>query len=219
MSGIIGSRFNTRGSGLVGSVGTDGQVFTSSGAGTSHTFEDAAGGGAWTLINAQTASDDAEIEFTDSHFTSTYDVYKVIISNMIPATDNTSVNLRYSQSAAYNTGSNYQWGNVYSVPNSHNKQGYDAHTYHVLSTHYIGNATGEAYNAEVTIYNPLQTNNYQMFVSTSVYPQQNGTEADWSVGFGRFKTGYGTAIDAFKFYQSSGNITSGKFILYGLALS
>ena len=45
MSGIVGSRFNTRGSGLVGSLGTDGQVFTSAGAGTSAVFEAAAGGG------------------------------------------------------------------------------------------------------------------------------------------------------------------------------
>jgi len=42
MSGIVGSRLNTRGSGLVGSLGTDGQVFTSSGAGAGAVYEDAA---------------------------------------------------------------------------------------------------------------------------------------------------------------------------------
>jgi len=45
MSGIVGSYFNTRGSGLVAKLGTDGQVFTSSGAGVSQAFEAAAGGG------------------------------------------------------------------------------------------------------------------------------------------------------------------------------
>ena len=39
MSGIIGSRLNTRGSGVIGSLGTDGQVLTSSGAGLSATHE------------------------------------------------------------------------------------------------------------------------------------------------------------------------------------
>jgi len=43
MSGIVGSRLNSRGSGLVGSLGTDGQALTSSGAGTGMVFE-AAGG-------------------------------------------------------------------------------------------------------------------------------------------------------------------------------
>ena len=45
MSGIVGSRLNIRGSGLVGSLGTDGQVFTSSGAGVGAAYEAAAGGG------------------------------------------------------------------------------------------------------------------------------------------------------------------------------
>ena len=45
MSGIVGSRLNIRGSGLVGSLGTDGQIFTSSGAGAGAVFEAAPGGG------------------------------------------------------------------------------------------------------------------------------------------------------------------------------
>jgi len=45
MSGIVGSYFNTRGSGVVAKLGTDGQLFTSSGAGVSQAFEAAAGGG------------------------------------------------------------------------------------------------------------------------------------------------------------------------------
>jgi len=39
MSGIVGSKFNHRGSGLVGSLGTDGQHMLSSGAGKSNVFE------------------------------------------------------------------------------------------------------------------------------------------------------------------------------------
>ena len=45
MSGIIGSKLNIRGSGRIAKLGTDGQVLTSSGAGTQAAFEDAAGGG------------------------------------------------------------------------------------------------------------------------------------------------------------------------------
>jgi len=45
MSGIIGSKLNIRGSGLVAKLGTDGQVLTSAGAGVSAVYEDAAGGG------------------------------------------------------------------------------------------------------------------------------------------------------------------------------
>ena len=45
MSGIVGSRLNTRGSGIVGSLGTDGQILLSSGAGTSAVFETVSAGG------------------------------------------------------------------------------------------------------------------------------------------------------------------------------
>tara|TARA_Y100001951_G_scaffold6534_1_gene4058 strand:- start:2239 stop:2922 length:684 start_codon:yes stop_codon:yes gene_type:complete len=55
MSGIVGSRLNCRGSGLVGSLGSDGQVLTSSGAGTSAVFEAAAGGFDVSSITGATA--------------------------------------------------------------------------------------------------------------------------------------------------------------------
>jgi hypothetical protein len=61
MSGIVGSRLNNRGSGLIGSLGTDGQVLTSSGAGAGTVFEAAEAGGitmmdAWYTTSAQTHS-------------------------------------------------------------------------------------------------------------------------------------------------------------------
>ena len=57
MSGIVGSYFNIRGSGVVGKLGTDGQLFTSAGSGIKHGFEAASGGGdvthaAWFRITA-----------------------------------------------------------------------------------------------------------------------------------------------------------------------
>ena len=50
MSGIIGSKLNIRGSGLVAKLGTDGQILTSTGAGTQAAFEDAAAGISWQAI-------------------------------------------------------------------------------------------------------------------------------------------------------------------------
>ena len=50
MSGIIGSRLNVRGSGIVAKLGTDGQALTSSGAGVAAAFEDVAGGISWQSV-------------------------------------------------------------------------------------------------------------------------------------------------------------------------
>ena len=56
MSGIVGSRLNIRGSGLVGGLGTDGQVLTSAGAGQEIVFESVSSA-ALTAINNATANE------------------------------------------------------------------------------------------------------------------------------------------------------------------
>ena len=70
MSGIVGSRLNNRGSGLIGSLGTDGQVFTSAGAGAGAVFEAAAGGGG-KILQVQHANIDASTAITAVSFTAT----------------------------------------------------------------------------------------------------------------------------------------------------
>ena len=47
MSGIVGSKLNVRGSGIVAKLGTDGQGLTSSGVGVTAAFEDLAAGISW----------------------------------------------------------------------------------------------------------------------------------------------------------------------------
>ena len=57
MSGIVGSKFNIRGSGLVGSLGTDGQHMLSAGPGVSNVFETVAAGGSTPAFSAELGSD------------------------------------------------------------------------------------------------------------------------------------------------------------------
>ena len=66
MSGIVGSAHNIRGSGIVAKLGTDGQVFTSAGAGVSQGFEAAAGGGKIGQV-VQTLKTDHETSTSDSY--------------------------------------------------------------------------------------------------------------------------------------------------------
>jgi hypothetical protein len=54
MSGIVGSKLNIRGSGRIAKLGTDGQVLTSAGAGTSAVYEDLAGGISWQSVTTGT---------------------------------------------------------------------------------------------------------------------------------------------------------------------
>ena len=82
MSGIIGSYHNIRGSGVVNKLGTDGQVFTSTGVGGAAGFEDAAGGGGKVGQVVSTAKTD-----TTSTTSTTYaDVSGMSVANTCAAT-------------------------------------------------------------------------------------------------------------------------------------
>ena len=102
MSGIVGSSHNIRGSGIVAKLGTDGQVFTSAGAGVKQTYE-AAGGGAWNLISTFTSDGSDATASITSGIDSTYDVYCFMYTNIHPETD--SSNLQFNGSI--DAGSNY----------------------------------------------------------------------------------------------------------------
>ena len=72
MSWIVGSKFNHRGSGLVGSLGTDGQHFLSSGAGKTNVFETVSASADFVLLSTTTGS--GTVSF-DGDFSATYDNY------------------------------------------------------------------------------------------------------------------------------------------------
>ena len=215
MSGIVGSSHNIRGSGIVAKLGTDGQVFTSAGAGVKQTFEDAAGGGAWNFLSKQTASDDDLLEW-NSDITSTYDVYKLFCSNALCDTDQVQVYIQLRQSDSYLT-SSYRWGTgrvrddgaVYA-------HGSTSSSFIRITDDFTGTGTGETWNFEITFWDLLGTANYSQI-------HWNGTTINQDARL-HSEMGAGAiddvgAMDGFKIYPSSGNIASGEFSLFGLSQS
>ena len=67
MSGIVGSRLNTRGAGTTGKLGSDGQVLTSAGAGKSIVFEAAPSGGGDLSFGGDTFEEAKTIGSNDSY--------------------------------------------------------------------------------------------------------------------------------------------------------
>ena len=99
MSGIIGSKLNIRGSGLVGSLGTDGQHLLSSGAGKTNVFETAAAGGK--LLQVVTATDSTSRSTTSTSYvtgSSTLDL------DITPATTSSRIFITCSFSNNKNSG-------------------------------------------------------------------------------------------------------------------
>ena len=226
MSGIVGSKFNIRGSGLVGSLGTDGQHMLSAGPGKSNVFETAAGGGSWNLIKSLTASGDATLSFVngtdDVVIDTTYNVYCFTFSFIHPQTLNASFQFNVSDDA----GSNYdleKTQHTYRAWNSEaNSSGAPTDSTFKLANdtgvallnQNVGNTAGdECCSGCFWLYNPGSTTFVKM------YESQNLMYHSSDYIYAHVVTGYvndTAAVDAVQFSFSSGNIDAGVISLYGI---
>ena len=194
-------------------TGNDGQVLTSAGAGQPPAFE-AAAGGAWTFIQAQTASDSGYIEWTTSQITSTYDIYKIFAYNVHSASDDIQAYVGVDVGAGYVT-SNYKYATGAVVYNGTVAAvGSASASFIRVTKDGAGNATGEHQNYEFTIWDPLATDNWKMIHWHGSHSNQDGEVFEFH-GSGGYFSGQ-AALSKLKFYMESGNITSGDFYLYGL---
>tara|TARA_R110002167_G_scaffold96412_1_gene255430 strand:- start:260 stop:940 length:681 start_codon:yes stop_codon:yes gene_type:complete len=225
MSGIVGSYFNTRGSGVVAKLGTDGQVFTSTGAGLTQGFEDAAGGGAWTLIKNVTASNDSAISFIHGTSSvvvdSTYPTYAIIIRNLTPATDTQDLFFRYSQGGSIITTAKYSFhtdgggSNVAAGTGNSNADNQDRMSLNGQDMQALDNDAASSFDMTMIISNPSGST-----TRTNCYWHCSYSDTNASV---HGRSGHGsyvndsTAVDGFSFYMQSGNITTGTFSLYGIS--
>jgi len=191
--------------------GTSGHVLTSNGAGTTPTYQ-AAGGGGWVKISAQTAATSATIDFTG--LTSTYGSYMVIISAMRPADDATKLIMRTStdNGGAYDAGaSDYHWMNQEQATTTiTGTQSTGASSIALQSTN-LGNAANENGAWVITIYDPTAA----QYCFVNYFGQTTSTSGThrWQSGTGRRVSA--ADVTAIRFLMDSGNISIGEFILYG----
>jgi len=172
----------------------------------------AAGGGAWTLIETQTASADATIDFTT--LSADYIDFKIICSNVVPATDGQGGWFRLSTSSSFLT-SGYTWAMSGSDQDAAVKTNGSSTSSTHINVNYsgIGNTVGENLYCEFTVSDVHDTVNQKMCSFTSSY-------GDSTPDFEQIRGG-GThpattaAIDGLQFLFSAGNVTSGEFTLYG----
>jgi len=228
MSGIVGSRHNIRGSGLVGSLGTDGQVFTSAGAGTGAVFEDAAGGGAWTLIKSLTASGDDDLSFVngsaDVVLDTTYNVYCFTFSNM----HGSVINYVLQWNGSTDAGSNYnvsktQFANrtwkcsgSSGAPTDDSGESLHRGTGGAHMNNSLGIDANECCAGQLWLYNPGSTTFYKMYQSWTGNTH-SGSDClyGWITG-GMIETT--SAVDAIQFSMTeSSTMDAGVISMYGIS--
>lgn len=169
------------------------------------------------LLATATASNSATINFTG--LTNAYYYYKVIIENLIPATDATELWLRTSTDG----GSNYDAGasDYYHYSNS-TRNGTSAtfldsddSKIQLIGNEggvLLGTGTNEKLHGEITIYNPSAA-------AQCVFTWINTSLCSYPLSFYNIGRGARVAaadVDAIRFMTSSGNIASGVFKLYGI---
>ena len=214
MSGIVGSKLNIRGSGRIAKLGTDGQVLTSSGAGVSAVYEDAAGGGAWNLLKTVTASGASSADFVHGSGgvdLTTYKMYKLLGMDIEVSDDDSNPIVLWSddtgvsyETSSYATSMNYlTYGGSVSASGSSSES---------LFFNNVANGAGESASFEFTFSNP----------SSALH------KLSWGLGVVQPATGdmrliisgstwTSTAdVDAFQFKINSGTF-SGILKLYGIS--
>lgn len=179
------------------------------------------GGSGWIPIKTQTAANVSSVDFVNGSggvvLDSTYRAYVIVITSLVPATDNTNLLLRTSSNAgsSYDSGASdykYALGGADSTTGTY--QGAVSNgTTSILSALDVGNSAGEQSNAVIYLYNPAGTKYFVVGIKSETINASGNLNSF---------TGSGTRltaadVDAIRFLMSSGNISSGTFTLYGIA--
>jgi hypothetical protein len=188
----------------------------------------AAQGSSLVLLQAQTASASATIDFT-TNITSTYDEYEIHLVNVRPATDDTDLWLRVDSNAGASfeaAATDYQWATkgVSTIGTDLDSSGAGLTSEIILnSTIATGGVTNDADNGVcgvIKMFTPASTTHYKRFMWSICFENKDaGTNVHAIINGAGAYVGATTAIDAIRFMFSSGNITSGSFYLYGVRKS
>jgi hypothetical protein len=204
----------------IASVGSSGYVLTSNGAGALPTMQSpGAVTNKYVFISTQSASTSAQIDFTG--LDNSYQVYFVQLDNIVPSTDNVTLNMRVGTGGTptYDTGSNYAWSGaaVHTAGTEVNGGSSSATEMQIVptgsNTTNLGSSTGENLSGIVYFSNPSNSSLYKV-ASWKVGGFSAGALPMSCEGSGTYKST--TAVTAIRFLMSSGNIASGTFTLYGV---
>lgn len=185
----------------------------------------AALGASKVLLQTATASTSATIELTTG-LDDTYDAFEIVLTSVVVATDDVDFLLRVGTGA----GPTYQ-ASGYSYNLFGGRPGLGAGTVTASQTSAnqialtggatgagsgVGNAAGESLDATIMFANPEATV-FPKFMFAVNYDCAASNGAATVNGSGRYNTA--GAITGIRFLASAGNITSGRFSLYGLKKS
>jgi len=177
--------------------------------------------GSWIPIETLTASASAALDF-DLGINSTYNAYALVITGLIPATDDVQLLLRIATSGpTWQAGAGaYQWGaGIVSIGGTFTGDGSSSGgpttgiCLNGSATSKVGNSTGEGFDGTVKFFAPSTTAQRKRFTFEGAFTTAAGNDA-LATGAGAY--GSTTAIVGVRLLFSSGDIGSGYATLYGI---
>lgn len=168
------------------------------------------GGGAWDVLSSQTASSDTEVDF-NGFFTSDYDYYMIICSNVAFSTGTRLVARTSTNGSTYDSGaSDYNYA---LARNSGTLAGTANAASEIRLSGSASTGSGQNVCATIYLYNPLDT--------ASVTSMNYISSTNYSAGV-EFVTGSAIRASADDvvavrlFPEGGGNFPTGKFLLIGV---
>jgi hypothetical protein len=184
-----------------------------SSSGTDTSLGAGGGGGGDAMIQTQTASGVASLDF-ETGLDDTYDAFELRFSSLAPATDDVQLMFQVKSAGSYQT-TGYLCG--LSLVTSNGSPVDTSSTSAIVATNatatnMVGNASGETISGVVRFNDPEVTTNFINFEGHSSWRRADNLQA--SAHFGGFYNTVG-AITGVRVKFSSGNIASGRCTLYG----
>ena len=197
-----------------GSQGSDGEVLTSTGSGVA--WEAAAGGaGGWVKIGTSTVATSVSNIEIEHGFDSTYDVYKIFVSNLYGTSDGQWFECRLKIGGSYR-GDNYYSLGIRSLSGTGHRDTASYNTGQLLLHSNQGvDGAKETTSLEITFHNPDNTTHNKHVSWIGSQAEQSAGRTEGIVGGGGYN-GSQAELTGFKFQMSHGSIASATFTSYGL---
>ena len=170
----------------------------------------------WVKIGSTTISQQVagEVINIEHGWDSTYDIYKIFVSNMNGSSDGVDVRLRLKIGGSYQTGNTYHFQYSRYAGGGIASAGSVDTSFITLNSNQ-GTGTGEAVNYEITFHNPDETSYNKHISWIGSQAEQSSGRTEGIIGGGGNSSGQG-ALTGFQFYMDGGAIDAGIFTSYGL---
>ena len=170
--------------------------------------------GSLILIEEQEVSSAvATLDLGGSDWDNSFDVYKVVITNVSPVNDNVNFGIRFLISGTADSTANYDESAWFLDSTTTHGDQHNVNQTGFTDAIAIGNGTSEMVNATYYLFNFNNSSEY------SFYTQEQTTLTYLAGNTGYMGGGVLTkasATNGLQFYFASGDIASGTFTLYGL---